>query len=194
MAAMRRRNLTEGLKTLHIRKVKREADMDRRSREKIEKRDRILFAPKRLDEVLTSSTVKEATRWFQYGPLPDPDREARLAKKAANVQAKEAGREAARRDALHSLYMHARSFITTEEQLDAKIEELFVPLPFVSQDDRHSSDNIWDIKSAPPTVRDMLRGVHDTERTAAKFYRGPGAMNAKRIRRIAEEFTGGKMD
>lgn len=189
---MRRRNLTEGLEALHKRQIKKTADMERRSQRKMEERDQVAYAPPRPDEVLTSSTVKEAMRWLQHGHLPDPDRETRVAAKVARVQAKEADREASRRDALHSLYMHARSFITTEEQLNAKIEELFVPLPFKDED--KASDNIWDIMSSPPTVKDMLSGIHGTEKTATKYYGGPGGVNAKRVLKIAEELTGGKME
>lgn len=104
----------------------------------------------------------------------------------------EAAQEEARRDSLHTLYMHARSFITTEEQLNAKIEELFVSHPFAGPDGR-PTESIWD-EGAPPTVQDMLRPLNNTERTALDYHAGPAGITGKRMVRIAEELTGGKME
>lgn len=198
MAETRRRSLREGLQALNERRGNRAALLKRRSEEKMHRRDAVVYGAPRRDEVLTSSTVKEAMRWFQHGPLPDPDREARIAAKVARVQAQEAQREAARRDALHSLYMHARSFITTEAQLDAKINELFVEFPFegpATKGKVEKHNNIWDAKSAPPTVEDFLSADgKGWGYTGFESQRKFLASTGKRVQRIAEELTGGKMD
>ncbi len=163
MAASRRTNLREGLVELY----KRKKDHDGR---------------------LTDPTIKEANRILQSGPIPDPNRAVRIAEKAARVQAKEAAREEQRKNALHTLYMQARSFITTEEELDAKIEEIFQAPP------EGETDSIWDVTKAPPTVMDMLSQVNNTQREAIKFHASPAQITGQRMKKIAEELTGGKME
>jgi hypothetical protein len=188
MAASRRGNLREGLVELYKRKREYDGAVAARSKDRQEERGRRLHALQREDERLTDPTIKEANRILQSGPIPDPNREARVAEKAARVQVKGAAREEQRKNALHTLYMHARYFITTEEQLDAKIEEIFKELP----DDE--SDNIWENFDAPPTVQDMLSEINKTETKATKFHAGPAQLTGKRMKKIAEELTGGKMD
>jgi hypothetical protein len=190
MAASRRANLREGLVELYKRKKAQDGLIAARSKAKREQREARVHAPQREDERLTNPTITEANRILQSGPVPDPNRAARVAEKAARVQAKEAAREEQRRNALHTLYMQARSFITTEEQLYAEIEKIFVELPH----EGHSSDNIWDAKDAPPTVQDMLSTINNTQKSAVAFHAGPAAITGERMKKIAEELTGGKMD
>jgi len=198
MAETRRQNLQEGLDELRRRQVKRIGDMQRRSQKKIEERDREAYAPPRDDQVLTSSTIKAANVWFQNGPLPDPNREERIAAKVARVQAKEAEKEAQRRDALHSLYMHARSFITTPEQLEQELDRQFVPQPFTDIDPmvNYTYDSIWAAKGPPASIYDLMNtgNASHTSKTSAKAHSSPQIVTAERIKRIAEELTGGKMD
>merc|ERR1712093_865648 len=96
-----------------------------------------------------------------------------------------------RRNALHTLYMNARSFITTEEELDAEIEKIFVEDPHASG---NLNDNIWSVKGAPPSVLTMLSAVNNTQKKAIDFHRGPAALTGRRMKKIAEELTGGTMD
>jgi predicted component of type VI protein secretion system len=133
-------------------------------------------------------------RSLQLGNVPDPDRSARLAAAAANVAAKAAQLEERRRDALHSLYMQAREFIVTEQQLDAKIEAVFVERPWAHVPGKEQAVNIWDAEGAPPTVQDMLGELNGTQRTAVGFHGGAAVATGKRMLRVAEELTGGKMD
>ena len=92
---------------------------------------------------------------------------------------------------LHTLYMNARSFITTEEELDAEIEKIFVEDPHASG---NLNDNIWSVKGAPPSVLTMLSAVNNTQKKAIDFHRGPAALTGRRMKKIAEELTGGTMD
>jgi hypothetical protein len=103
--------------------------------------------------------------------------------------------------ALHSLYMNARNFITTEEQLLAEIEKKFLPggrnPEFRRSDFAETGDNIW-VKGVPSTVKDLI-----SENTARAPKNGqppaPSDMKTKyrkdqeRMKRIAEELTGGKI-
>jgi hypothetical protein len=187
MAASRRTNLREGLVELYKRKKDHDGAVAVRSKIKQEDRNRRLRAPQREDERLTDPTIKEANRILQSGPIPDPNRETRVAEKSARVQAKEAAREEQRKNALHTLYMQARSFITTEEELDAKIEEIF------KEPREGESDNVWD-KAAPPSIQDMLASINNTEKKAVSFHSGPAQITGQRMKKIAEELTGGKMD
>jgi hypothetical protein len=192
MAASRRENLREGLLELHKRKVSQDTAMATRSRTKSRQREAAVYAPQREDERLTSTTVRQAVRQQQRGKVPDPGREERIAEAVERVKAKEVAKEAQRKDALHTLYMHARDFITTEEQLDAEIEKIFVESPFGPE--HVGKTNIWDAYGAPPTVQDMLSAVNNTQKSAVDYHRGPGFITGKRMTKIVEELTGGKMD
>jgi len=189
MAASRRANLREGLAELHRRKVRQERAVEFRSAAKREDREERVRAPQRDDELFTNPTIKSAVRALQTGFIPDPEREAIITEKAARVEALEAIKSEQRKDALQTLYMNARSFITTEEQLDTEIEKIFIPYPQVA-----GMDSIWDALAPPPTVQDMLSVVNHSQSTAMGYYQGPAALTGKRMKRIAEELTGGKMD
>lgn len=190
MAATRRTNLREGLVELHKRKTKEDAVIAARSERRNVAREARVYAPQREDERLTNPTITKANSTLQTGHLPDPDRMARIAEMAARVQAAEMEKEEARRDALHTLYMHARDFITTEEQLDQQIEAIFTDTPFKPNDKR---DNIWE-HWQPELVSDMLSDVNHTQKEATKFHARPAVLTGKRMKRIAEQLTGGKMD
>lgn len=192
MAASRRENLRQGLLDLHKRKVRQDIAMSQRSKSKRDAREAAVHAPQREDERLTSPTITQAVRQLQKGRLPDPGREERLAISRERVQQKEFEREEQRQNALHTLYMNAREFITTEAQLDAEIEKIFVEFPFGNV--HAGKTNIWDAYGAPPTVQDMLSTVNNTQKSALDYHRGTAPMTGKRMTRIAEELTGGKMD
>jgi len=133
-------------------------------------------------------------RQLQLGNLPDPNREARLAAASERVAAKAKMLEEQRQNALHTLYMHARNFITTEAQLDAAIEKVFVERPWAHVPGKEKAVSIWDAEGTPPTVQDLLSDVNKTQRSAMLFHRGPAVATGKRMLKIAEELTGGKMD
>jgi hypothetical protein len=194
MAASRRENLREGLVKLHNRKVLTENKIAQISSMKQANRKALVERPQRETDRLTSPTITAAMSKFQHGALPDPDRKSRIAKSKAKVAAKAKALELERRDALHTLYMNARSFITTEEHLDAEIEKIFTEKPFAHVHGRENETNIWDAEGSPMTVQDMLSQVTGTQKRAVDFYQPPAKLTGKRMVRIAEELTGGKMD
>jgi len=191
MAENRRTNLREGLVELHKRKTLQDKMVAARSKNRSIAREKALHAPQREDERLTNPTITQMNRTLQSGPVPDPDRAARVAEKKARVEAIALAKEEQRRNALHTLYMNARSFITTEEELDAEIEKIFVEDPHASG---NLNDNIWSVKGAPPSVLTMLSAVNNTQKKAIDFHRGPAALTGRRMKKIAEELTGGTMD
>ena len=163
------------------------------SKAKAKQREReICFnAPQREDERLTNPTVMVALEKLHIG-LPDPGREARIAEKAERFKTKEELKKEERKNSLHSLYMHAREFITTEQELNEEIDRIFVPSPFGR--DHVGEENIWDALGAPPTIQDMLQTSNRTQKNAMEFHRGPAHITGERMKKIAEELTGGKMD
>lgn len=162
-----------------------------RSKAILKDRARRLQTPQREDERLTNPSITTSLKDLYIG-LPDPHREARIAEKAERCQSKAEAKKEERRNALHTLYMNAREFITTEEQLDAEIEKLFVPSPFGKEN--MGKENIWDAHGSPPTVQDMLANINNTKKTAIDYHRGPAHATGQRMKKIAEELTGGKMD
>ncbi|SZE99299.1 unnamed protein product [Blumeria hordei] len=191
MADMRRKNLRESLTVLHTRKMERQKHLASVRQGQQKRRQRLLNAPIREDERLTNPTVTSLNSVLQSGPLPDPNRAARLAAKAARVQEKAEIAMQRRKDALHTLYMNARNFITTEEDLEDKIQEIFTLKPFLEND---YNDNIWDALGSPPTAQDMLKNSSGSSKTATQAYQSPAVVIGERMRIIAEELTGGKME
>ncbi|KAI9807898.1 MAG: hypothetical protein M1825_005204 [Sarcosagium campestre] len=192
LAETRRRNLRESVvelskrheqtkKALAIRRVRRQAE-----------REELLSRKEREDERLTAATVTAAMRQLQVGKLPDPGREARVAQGTANAIATEQRRSQSRQEALHTLYMNARNFITTEAQLAEEVERVFAPQP-EEWTDVFVGRNIWN-RGPPETVQDMLNVLNKAEKNALAYHSGYGDLSSRRVKRIAEELTGGKMD
>lgn len=127
------------------------------------KREKRLNAPQREDERLTSPTLTASLNKLSLG-LSDPDRANRVAEKAARFKVKEELKKEERRNALHTLYMNAREFITTEKQLVEEIDKVFVPSPFGK--DYQGQENIWDAFGAPPTAQEMFEAFQGRRRGA----------------------------
>lgn len=146
-----------------------------------------------------SKDVRAAFRTTTSGRIPDPNRETRVAEMKARVAAKEERRVADRQDALHTLYMHARNFITNETQLDAAIEAAFgsatAPKDF-GLGGRGVS--IWNRQNERSNqspfegIADKLDRANKTRGTLQDSEGFAGITN-RRLKRIAEELTGGKM-
>lgn len=114
----------------------------------------------------------------------------RLAQKRANVAAKEAQCTEERRAMLHTLYMHARDFITTPAALDVAIDQAFDNNSAFSTDSTRGF-NIWNLGS-PKTVEEMLKDAGKGEGgKAAERHTGFAMVTNERVTRIAEELTGG---
>lgn len=143
--------------------------------------------------------VRASFKTANAGRIPDPNRETRIAEMRARVAAKEARRVADRQDALHTLYMHARTFITNETQLDAAIEAAFgsaaAPKDFGLAG---RGVSIWNRQSEKGNqtpfegIADKLDRANKTRGTLQDSEGFAGITN-RRLRRIAEELTGGKM-
>ena len=151
--------------------------------------ERRIHEPEREDERLTNPSIIQALKRGSTNHLPDPEREARVAKMKARFEAKEAVKAEERRNALHSLYMNARDFIVTEEALNAKVDEVFDHEWFRN----YPEHSIWDKEGFPDTVQSMLSESSSGKRGNAQTTSGYIQLTKDRVQRIAEELTGGKM-
>ncbi|KAJ9627018.1 hypothetical protein H2203_003478 [Taxawa tesnikishii (nom. ined.)] len=189
MAASRRQNLREGLEALKERKVKTEAMTARRAKHRQQEREALLHRPEREDERLTNPTVTIQVDEVFGNKMETPD-PAKFEGKRAKVRSREQRRANHRSDSLHTLYMHARDFITTEAQLSKAVEEAFgtkeAPV-YSSNGDRQ--DSVWQ-QGRPSTVQDMLNRASSGLSGAGRY----ANLTKDRVRRMAEELTGGKME
>ena len=154
---------------------------------------RMLYAPARDDEHFTATSVPQEIQPSVHKGLPDPNREERVAEMRRRTQAHLAAKQEERRSMLHTLYMNARDFITTEAELEKLVEEVFDDQEQFSSP-YTAGENIWNL-GQPETVQELL-GLRErgTPKTAIDRNEGYGSVTRKRINRIAEELTGGKMD
>jgi hypothetical protein len=130
--------------------------------------------------------------------FPTPPPPSTHARKLANVTQQQTQKQNSRLDALHTLYMHARTFITTEKHLAAEIDRIFDRPGLEWGTMAEQGTNIWN-KEPPLTIAALLQddtttGVRQETGLAAK--RGAAMRyrtDQERLRKIAEVLSGGKM-
>ncbi|OQD70619.1 hypothetical protein PENDEC_c022G01015 [Penicillium decumbens] len=186
MAELRRSNLREGLRKLYKRKQIAEQTVFERSLENQARRERVLQQPEPEDERLTRSSVVEAMQPQKGAALSDPNREARLALSQARMEAKQAQKASIQQENIHSLYMNARTFIVTEEQLAAEIDRAFPEGENEAwRNDHQQGENIWNL-GMPPTVQHLVNASRRSET-------GRWDVIQDRLKKLGEQITGGKM-
>lgn len=188
MAENRRTNLRSGLQELWGRKQRKERRAAKAVAEKQREHVKAGRAPERLDEFLTRSTILEQS--IQTEVLPDPLRFERAEAGRQAVARREQEKKDARRDALMELYMNARSFIVTEQQLEEEVESVFSENYWRDP----ARDSAWEQWGTQSGIYDMVgRVVRDSPTNAMEKYTADYSRNMKRQKRTAEELTGGKM-
>ena len=197
MTESRRRNLREGVKSLKARQQYEQRKEDARARQANEARQIALNAPEREDERLTTPTHGLDLSTLLHAAPSDPHRDSRLEHKRANVAHHVSLRSEARLNHLHTLYMNARTFIVTPQQLDTAVDEAFgTPEQPVSFAYEHSSmeaaQSVWGL-GKPASVQDLLVQSQGGGQGAVRVKGGLEA-SRERLRRIAEELTGGAME
>lgn len=186
MAAMRRNNLKEGISELSQRHVKTEKILSTKSLEKQHENRRLLLSPEAEDERLTKPTVDIALRnYLNGGAAPVKESAESIAERRQKHIGQHALKAQERKDALHTLYMHARDFITTEAQLSKAVEETFSENDDSAEWQKYYNSNIWIAKGEPLGVNRMLR-KNTTEAVSSH-------VTQQRMKRIAESLTGGKI-
>lgn len=105
----------------------------------------------------------------------------------------EAMRQENRRNSLHTLYVNAGDFITTGAHLEKVIDKVFDDNSIFSNDSKKGL-NIWNL-GLPETVQELLAKANKSgKQTALESAEGHAGVTRKRMKRIAEELTGGKME
>ncbi|KAI1127419.1 hypothetical protein F5Y10DRAFT_193507 [Nemania abortiva] len=195
MAASRRANIRTGVQDLWVRKQRADAARLERQTAKLAANKAAAMAPEREDERLTRGSVNAGT--LATSVAADPLRFERGTASAARTAAVAAARSEARRDAIQTLYMNARSFIVSEAELEAAVDREFADDHFDrmgQSDPGFRIQNIWDAQNAPMSVADMLR---DFQRNTDRLVRDLTTEKTRTVQRqkqVAEELTGGKMD
>jgi hypothetical protein len=188
MSEGRRRNLREGIVSLKQRQVVQHQRSRNKARISQQAREEALHQPEREDERLTAPSINfDIATLMHKGAAPDPSREERLRTKKANVERIATAKREKRLDDLHTLYMNARKFIVTPEQLDQHVDEVFgkdAPVVFGSSHETPGT-SIW-ATGKPVTVQEMLGRRMNIVNTVT-----PGDA---RLHQLAEALTGGKMD
>lgn len=212
MSEVRRTQLREGLTGLHARKEAEIYTMAQSSRAKQLQRNDLLKQAEREDARLTNVSTPREMDPNSTASLAALEAEVAISKKlhaqkVANLQRVNAEKQAQKMDALHTLYMNARKFVTNEKQLDQLIKEQFDHEPgHVRQADFQTNvgagASMWNF-GPPDSIKDLISGAgkgktsmadavsrlgRDTAGDAAKFRK-----DQERMKKIAEKLSGGKM-
>lgn len=212
MTNLRRSHLRSGLLELYNRKVTMTQEMAAKSTRRQNERARLMTQPPREDERLTNTSIPTSMRITAPGGsgssspsstlLNDPTTAATIhARRLANVEKQERSLLESRRDALHTLYMHARAFITTERQLNAEIARVFDNPETEWGTAALEGENIWNLEP-PTTVATMLQESSGGTRSESRNLIGLATQRGnthkyrtdqRRMKRIAEVLSGGKI-
>lgn len=127
MAELRKAHLREGVTGLYERKQMETAAVEARSALKKAQRDALLQQAVREDERLMNASV---TSGLTQGTVSELGKQISIAqgqrsKKLRKQALRENDSRTVKMDALHTLYMNAKNFITSEDQLREKIKAQF---------------------------------------------------------------------
>ncbi|KAF4121762.1 hypothetical protein GMORB2_1601 [Geosmithia morbida] len=195
VADSRRQGLKEGLEELWERHSRDDTARSQRSREKFLKNHNLAVASEREDDRLTRSTVLKPL--LDTKVHADPKRFSRADRSRDKVLAAQNAKREARRDALMELYISASNFITNEKELRKEIDDVFSEDYFKKQSQaagRWGAENAWGTYGPPPSVNGMLQTTTGASTKLVDVHESEYDRSVKRQKRIAEEFTGGKME
>ena len=184
-SAARRRNLREGLVQLKERQVGTDRDLAAtRARKRAEYRRRI-NAPEREDERLTKPSILATVKALT---APSVSSKGDITARREQYEAAQARKMEMRQDALHNLYINAKDFIVSIEDLDAKVEEEFHK-EFYTVNPEHG---VWDEQGMPENTAWLLSSPNAKSKTAVDHGTGHTEISRERLQRVAEELTGGR--
>lgn len=196
LADSRRKNLEEGIHALWERYETKNTAMKARTAKKYnDNLNKARAGESKLDRI-TRGTVMDAL--LDTKVYPDPKAARRSEVSQSKSQSREIAKSKTRMDAITELYITASNFIVSEADLKAEIDKVFTEDHFrkmARATDRFGGmENVWGVYGKPPSVGNMLESTAGTstklmDRDETEFDR-----SVKRQKRIAEEFTGGKME
>ena len=202
MAQMRRENLREGFQALARRYKRRTVASKEKYDRKAEERSALMGAPPSDPDRFTRiSQTREIVKPLQHTGqyTTDPNTENRHVAKVARYEAQATRKASETQDALHTLYMRARDFIVTEEQLDKEIDAAFGTQenPKIFQVDGSSgllAPSVW-ARGDPPNLKQMMQATGQASGGALneRDVQARARLQEKRLRKVAERLTGGKM-
>lgn len=193
LAEKRRSAFQEGVKQLHERKVASEAEFSAKIQREYAHRRQVALAPPREVDVLTQTSIDKGIRDYLNDSLSESSRSAIIPQRRQAYARRMSKVRSVRASRLHDLYTNARLFIVDEAQLDEAIDKAF------GTDDHPVG---WDHKGnmgprqegkdgLSPWQGPLPEGVSER---LNKLRGGEGVGLAKeRVKRVAEELTGGKM-
>lgn len=191
MSEQRKKNFREGLTELATRRTEITRRNKARSVTKVRRNNELKNMPEREDERLTSPSMTKEIRDLLLPLRPRGRSAEELEAARRRYEVKQAVKKEHRQEAIHSLYMHARNFILTEEQLNETVEKTFG-----SDEDPivwgvHNHPTIWGL-GHPDTIEKMLKSGEGDSIDQLMIKKE--TMMQSRLRRVAEMLTGGKMD
>lgn len=196
MAEMRRRNLRQGLTSLARRQTRRlERSKDKYERKAAERRELLNAPPNEDDRLTRTSLTQEMIAPLKHqGPyMIDPNAQERRKAKVERYEAQRAAKAAETQDALHTLFMRARDFIVTNEQLDKEIESAFgtsdAPVKW-----GENSPSVW-ANGPPSSLQSKLEATGQMSGGDLREadVRARARLSQQRLKKVAETLTGGKM-
>ncbi|KAI0011918.1 hypothetical protein F4779DRAFT_143280 [Xylariaceae sp. FL0662B] len=195
MAASRRANIRSGVRDLWARKQRFDRTRLARQTARLDANRAAAMAPERDDDVLTRSSISPGT--LQTTVQLDPERFERALASRTRTAAIAHEKSEARRDAIQELYMKARSFIVSEDELQAEVDRLFSPDYWKNMGQSAAGApifNIWDMEGRQVAVKDLMDDVSRSSSLVVKNIESERTRTLKRQKEVAEELTGGKMD
>ena len=188
LAADRRRNLREGLVELGRRKQRTDAKVAALGAARHADSLQRAYAPEPDAARFTASTVLRLANEDAVVNRAQ-ERVARRARFARRQQTK----EEQRREALHQLYIHARSFITDEDGLDRKITEIFEEGFYRPSAEGMENKSVWEEEGVPHSIKWMLDNQKGKEGRTTSNVSTRLEISKSRQQAMAEELTGGKI-
>jgi len=203
MADLRRSHLRSGLSELQVRKTSLDKRTQLRSQMKRAESERLVHQAPREDERLTNASIPASMSPDIKHHFSPAEALALHEQKMQNVARAASQKVAERTDQLHTLYVNAKNFITSEEQLLEAVKREFAPDRF-----GHNNKSMWDKRSdtgahnqrfskvGPEGIQDMLlgQGVSGGTTEPRGALRDALARNdAERMKKIGEKLSGGKI-
>lgn len=193
LADRRRSNLRTGVTELHDRKLATDSAFEAKLAASYADKRARAFAPPLETDLLTANSVQKGIRDYLGSTLPPSSKTAMIPKRRAAYQARMARQNAVRANRLHDLYVNAREFMVEESQLDEAIDKVFgtEEEPIGWGIDGSVGLRSQGKEGLSPWHGPMPEGVGDM---LQKLKGGEGVGLAReRVRKVAEELTGGKM-
>ena len=184
MATLRRQNLREGLVELRERKEETaRRNAVRGARKEAEFRRRV-FRPEREDERLTNTSILQSMK-----TIPPAEKAAELEHRRSQYIERQEAKLREERKVLHSLYVDSKDFILSETDLTKKLQQEF-DKDFYQVNPDHG---IWDEEGMPESIDWMMKSAEQGGTFALSYDRENVGVTRRRLQRVAEELTGGKM-